>query len=99
MGGFVAGGAQSIADSEVTTHQTIQGDTSRTVTGSGAKNALFSGIAQSSGKLAQFYEKQAEELIPAVHIKNGGTVYFIVQKGVTINGLAKNNFDHKRFMD
>ena len=99
MGGFVSGGAQSIADSQVTTHQTVQGDTSKNVTGSGAKNSLFSGVAQSAGKLAQFYEKKAEELVPAIHIKNGSKVYFIVQKGVTINGLAASDFNHQRFMD
>ncbi len=99
MGGFVSGGAQAIADSQVTTHQTLQGDTSKTVTGSASKNSLFSGVAQSAGKLSQFYEKQAEELIPAVHIKNGAKVFFIVQKGVTIDGLSKDNFSHQHFMD
>ncbi len=99
MGGFVSGGAQSIADSQVTTHQTIQGDTTKNVTGSGAKNSLFSGLAQGAGKLASFYEKQAEDLVPAIHIKNGAKVFFIVQKGVTINGLVKSDFDHKRYMD
>lgn len=99
MGGFVAGGAQAMADSEVTTHQTVRGDTAKTVTGSGAKNSLFSGVAQSAGKLAQFYEKQADDLVPAVHIKNGATVYFIVQKGVTIHGLVASDFDYRHFMD
>jgi hypothetical protein len=99
MGGFVSGGAQALADSEVTTRQTLQGDTSKSVTGNAGKNALFSGLAQSAGKLSQFYEKQSEELIPAVHIKNGAKVYFIVQKGVTIQGLEKSNFMHKRYMD
>lgn len=99
MGGFVAGGAQAIADSQVTTHQTLQGDTRKTLTGNASKNSLFSGVAQSAGKLSQFYEKQAEELIPAVHIKNGAKVFFIVQKGVTINGLPKSHFNHQHFVD
>ncbi|MBI3602722.1 MAG: TraB/VirB10 family protein [Candidatus Omnitrophica bacterium] len=99
LGGFVSGGSQAVADSQVTTHKTLQGDTSKDVTGSPSKNLLFSGLAQSAGKLAEFYQKQAEDLVPAVHIKNGAKVFFIVQKGVTINGLAKSNFNHQRFMD
>ncbi|MBF0490642.1 MAG: TraB/VirB10 family protein [Candidatus Omnitrophica bacterium] len=99
MGGFVAGGAQSIADSQVTTHQTLQGDTAKTVTGSTSKNALFSGVAQSAGRLAQYYEKQAQDMVPAVHIRNGVKVYFIIQKGVPITGLPVNEFNHRRFVD
>lgn len=99
LGGFVSGGAQAIADAQVTTHKTLQGDTSKDVTGSPGKNALFSGVAQSAGKLADFYGKQAENLVPAVHINNGAKVFFIVQKGVTINGLAKSNFTHGHYMD
>lgn len=99
LGGFVSGGAQAIADTQVTTHKTLQGDTSKDVTGSPGKNALFSGVAQSAGKLADFYGKQAENLVPAVHINNGAKVFFIVQKGVTINGLAKSSFIHGHYMD
>ena len=99
MGGFVSGGAQALADSQVTTHKTLQGDSSKEVTGSPGQNALFSGLAKSAGDLASFYGKQAEELVPAVHIKNGAKVFFIVQKGVTIYGLPKNNFDLKHFVD
>lgn len=99
MGGFLSGGAQALADSQVTTHKTLQGDTSKDVTGSPSENALFSGLAQSSGKLAEYYQKQAENMVPAIHIKNGSKIFFIVQKGVTINGLAKSNFDNRRFID
>ena len=97
MGGFVSGGAQAMADSQMTTHRTLQGDTSRDVTGSPSKTALFSGLAQSAGKLSEYYQKQAEELVPAVHIKNGAKVFFIVQKGVTINGLARSTQGQKYF--
>ncbi len=99
MGGFVSGGSQAMADSQVTTHRTYQGDTSKEVTGDPTKNMLFSGLAQSAGKLAEYYEKQAQEMVPAVHIKNGVPIVFIVQKGITITGLAKSNFENKRFMD
>ena len=97
MGGFVSGGAQAMADSQVTTHRTLQGDTSRDVTGSPGKAAIFSGLAQSAGKLSEYYQKQAEEMVPAIHIKNGAKVFFIVQKGVTINGLVRGNQGRKYF--
>ena len=99
MGGLVAGGAQSMADAQVTTHQTIQGDVSRQVTGSALKNSIFSGVAQGAGKLAEHFEKQAQEMIPAIHVKNGATVYFIVQKGVAINGLSTSDFNHQHWVD
>lgn len=95
MGGFVAGGAQAMADAQVTSHKTTQGDVSKDVTGSSSKNMLFSGLAQSAGKLSEYYQKQAEEMVPAVHIKNGVKVCFIVQRGVTIKGLVRNNQVHR----
>ncbi len=91
MGGFVSGGAQAIADSQVTTHKSLQGDSAQEVTGSPGKAAAFSGLAQSAGKLSEYYQRQAEDMVPAIHIKNGAAVFFIVQKGVTITGLARGN--------
>lgn len=99
MGGFVAGGAQAVADTQITTHRSAQGEMSRDVTGSASKNAIFSGIAGSSGRLAEFYERQAQELIPAVHVRNGVSVNFIVQKGVSIHGLSARHFDHRTRLD
>jgi hypothetical protein len=92
LGGFSAGGAQAIADGEVTTTRDDDGDVTRDVTGSTAKNAVFSGLSRSAGQLAEYYEKQAENLVPAVHIGNGSTVYFIVQKGVNIYGLPRTDY-------
>ncbi len=92
MGGFTSGGAQALADSEVTTHRTTEGSASREVTGDATRNALFSGLAQSAAKMSEYYSQQAQNLVPAVHVKSGTPIYFIVQKGIKINGLARNHF-------
>ena len=89
MGGFTAGGAQALANDEVTTDRTRYGGVVRNVTGDTGKNALFSGLAQSAGKMAEYYGQQAQNLVPAVYVKSGTQVCFIVQKGVKINGLPR----------
>lgn len=89
MSGFLGGGAQAMADQEVTVRQEEDGDTSRQVTGNGIKNAVFQGLATSAGKMSDYYAKQTENLVPAIHVKNGQSVYFIVQKGVSIDGLSR----------
>ena len=92
MGGFMAGGSQALADDEVTSSRNRFGGVTREVTGDPGKNAVFSGLAKSAGRMSEYYEKQAENLVPAVHVHNGVVVYFIVQKGVTIDGLPRDRF-------
>lgn len=89
MGGFTAGGAQALADGEITTGRNSDGSVTRDVTGSASKNALFSGLAQSAGRMSEYYAQQAQNLVPAVHVKSGTQVCFIVQKGVKIDGLSR----------
>lgn len=92
MGGFMSGGAQAVADGEVTTTDTRFGGVRKDVTGDATKNTIFSGLSKSAGRMSEYYEKQAEGLVPAVHIRNGATVYFIVQKGVHIDGLPRADY-------
>ncbi len=99
MSGFLSGGSQALADQETSVRTTNDGDTIKTVTGNGGKQAIFQGLAQSAGKLSDYYAKQTEDLIPAIHIRNGQTIYFIVQKGVTINGLTRLNLASGRISD
>ncbi len=93
LGGFMSGGSTALADNEITTSQSRFGEVERNVTGDVSRHALFSGLAKSSSDLSQYYEKQAEYIIPAVHIPSGNSVYFVVQKGVRINGLLRTNFN------
>ena len=99
MGGFSAGGSQALADSEVTTHRAPEGGVSRDVTGDVPKNAVFSGLAQSAAKMSEYYAQQAQNLVPAVHVKSGAQVYFIVQKGVKIDGLSRNIYGSVAHID
>ncbi len=99
MSGFLGGGAQALADQEVSTRQNEDGDTVKQVTGNGTKNAVFQGLAVSAGKMSDYYAKQMENLVPAIHVRNGQPVYFIVQKGVTINGLSRLHLASSRITD
>jgi hypothetical protein len=89
MGGFMSGGSQALADQEVSERRDGEDHLVKEVTGNQSKHALFSGLAQSAGKLSEYYAKQAEDLVPAIHVRNGQSVYFIVQKGVKIDGLSR----------
>lgn len=91
MTGFMSGGSQALADQETSIRETENGSVVKQVSGSMAKNAIFSGLAKSAGKMSDHYGKQAEDLVPAIHIRNGQEVYFIVQKGVRINGLSRSD--------
>ncbi len=99
MSGFLSGGSQALADQEVTVRRNEFGDTAREVTGNPAKNAVFEGLAKSAGHLSDYYAKQTENMVPAIHISNGQQVYFIVQKGVTIDGLTRLNLSSRHISD
>ena len=88
----MAGGLQAMADGEVSTTRGRFGSVTTDVSGSPAKNAVFSGLAKSAGRMSDYYEKQAENLVPAVHVHSGVIVYCIVQKGVPIDGLLRANY-------
>lgn len=92
MGGFMSGGAQALANDEETVTNNPYGGFTRQVNGSAGRDAIFSGLAKSAARMSDYYDKQAENLIPAVHVYSGTTVYFIVQKGVTINGLPRTDY-------
>ncbi len=88
-GGFMAGGSQAIAQGEVTHSENQLGNIRQEVSGDVGQHAVFAGLAKSAGRMSDYYEKQAENLIPAVHIPSGVTVYVVVQKGVRIDGLPR----------
>ena len=92
MGGFMAGGSQALANNEVSATSTPYGTVSRQLTGDAGKNAVFSGLARSAGRMSEYYEKEAENLVPAVHVRSGVKVCFIVQKGVNIHGLPRTDY-------
>lgn len=91
ISGFMSGASQAFADAETTSIVGAEGQVSRVVTGNSTKNATFQGLASSASQLSEYYQKQLEKIVPAVQIEPGKTVYFYVQKGVTIEGLRKSD--------
>ena len=99
MSGFLSGGSQALANQQTTSEVGVNGQITSTVTGSTAKNTLFSGVAASAGKLSQYYDKQLEEIIPAIKVDAGVDVYFITLEGVKINGLTTDSNNAFTFID
>ena len=99
MSGFMGGASQALADSQTTAVVGENGQISRNVTGSTATNAEFSGLANSASKLSEYYNKQLEEIIPAVKVDAGVDVYFVVLEGVKINGLTTDSNNSFKYID
>jgi len=99
MSGFMGGASQAMADSETTAVTGINGQIARNVTGNTGKNAAFQGLATSASKLSEYYNKQLENIVPAVKVDAGVDVYFIVLEGVKINGLTTDSNDFFNYLD
>lgn len=99
LSGFMSGASQAFADSETTTLVGSNGQVSKAVTGDSGKNASFQGLATSASQLSQYYQGQLEKVVPAVQIDPGKTVYFYVQKGVTVEGLKLTDNLTVQFID
>jgi len=92
LSGFMSGAAQTFADAETTS--VVTGNTiTKAVTGNSVKNAAFQGLSSSAANLSEYYQKQIDKIVPSIRIKPGATVYFYVQKGITINGLKVDEED------
>ena len=87
LSGFLAGGSEALSQAETSTVTGAYGQTSKNVTGSTGRYAMFSGLSNSAQGMSSYYQKQLEAMIPAVKIEAGKKVIFVVQKGVQIEGL------------
>ncbi len=99
MSGFMGGASQAMADSETTAVTGENGQIARNVTGNTGKNAAFQGLATSASKLSEFYNKQLENIVPAIKVDAGVDVYFIVLEGVKINGLTTDSNNSYNYID
>ena len=99
MSGFTSGASQALADAQTTAVVGENGQFSRNVTGSTATNAEFSGLANSASKLSEYYNKQLEEIVPAIKVDAGVDVYFITLEGVRINGLTTDSNNSFNYID
>ncbi len=91
LSGFLSGGSEALSQAETSTVTGAYGQTSRNVTGDTGRYSMFSGLARSAEGMSQYYQKQLESLVPAVKIKTGTKITFVIQKGVEIEGLDSNS--------
>lgn len=87
LSGFLAGGAEALSQAETSTVVGAYGQTSRNVTGDTGRYSMFSGLAKSAEGMAGYYQKQLENMVPAVKVEAGSKAVFVIQKGVEIEGL------------
>ena len=99
MTGFMGGASQALADAETTSTIGVNGQVTKTVVGSGAKNAAFQGAASSATKLSDYYNKQLENIVPAIRVDSGVEVVFIVMQGVKLYGLSVDNSVASAYLD
>ena len=93
LAGFLGGASQAFADAETTSVVGSQGTVTKSVTGSATKNATFQGLATSASNLSEYYQKQVEKIVPSIRIHPGTSVYFYIQKGITIEGLKADQYE------
>lgn len=87
LAGFLSGAASAFAQAQTTTTATGIGGSQTTITGNEAIFGAASGLAQIANRMAAFYERQLEQLVPAVYVPAGVKGSAVVQTGVTLDGL------------
>ena len=88
MGGFLEGAAAAFAASQSTVRVGALGNVTTTITGSEPAFGALSGLAGMANRMADFYERQLEQLVPAVYVPNGLTGSAVIQGGVTLDGVT-----------
>ncbi len=79
--------AAAVAAAQTTTSIGALGNTTTTITGNEALYGALSGFANSANRMAAFYERQLESLVPAVYVPSGLTGSAVIQGGVTLDGV------------
>lgn len=95
LSSFLSGAAAALAQAETTGVAGSYGQISRNVTGDIKNYTLYSGLSASTEKMAEFYSRQLDSLIPVVEVKAGNKGYFVIQSGITIDGLEVKGFGAK----
>jgi conjugal transfer pilus assembly protein TraB len=88
MGGFLEGAAAAFAASQSTVRVGALGNVTTTITGSEPAFGALSGLAGMANRMADFYERQLEQLVPAVYVPNGLRGSAVIQGGVTLDGVT-----------
>jgi hypothetical protein len=87
LAGFLHGASAAFAAAQTTTSIGALGNTTTTITGNEALYGALSGLANSANRMAAFYERQLESLVPAIYVPSGLTGSAVIQGGVTLDGV------------
>jgi conjugal transfer pilus assembly protein TraB len=87
LAGVLQGAAAAFAQAQTLTTATPLGGTQTQITGNTALYGAYSGLAQSASRLAGFYERHLESLVPAVFVPAGIQGAAVIQAGVTLDGV------------
>ncbi len=87
LAGVLQGAAAAFAQAQTLTTTTPIGGTQTQITGNTALYGAYSGLAQSASRLAGFYERHLESLVPAIFVPAGIQGAAVIQAGVTLEGL------------
>lgn len=85
--GFTQGLGEGIADSELTTTETADGDTITKTTGDVSKVALGRGLSSSVGTWNKIIQDRVKDLVPVVEVLSGREATAVFAKSVTIEDL------------
>lgn len=87
LGAFLQGAGAGLAQSQTTVTTTPLGGSQTIVSGNEAQYALLTGLSQIGQRMAQFYERQLESLVPTITVPAGTRATAIVQSGLAVPGL------------
>jgi len=88
LAGFLQGAASALAQAQTTVTQNTVGGITTQVTGNAAQYAALSGLSQTASRMASFYERQIERLVPAIFVESGRKGHAVVQTGLTVEGYS-----------
>jgi len=87
LSAFIQGGAAGLAQAQTTITTTPLGGTQTSVAGNTAQFAALQGLATTAERMARFFERQLETLVPVIFVRAGTAGAAVIQNGVTIEGL------------
>ena len=87
LSAFIGGGAAGLAQAQATITTTPLGGSQTVITGSAPQFAALQGLAATAERMARFFERQIETLVPVIVVPAGSRGAVVIQNGVTIEGL------------
>jgi conjugal transfer pilus assembly protein TraB len=88
MGALLQGVGSGLAQAQTTVTTTPLGGNQTIISGNDVQYALMTGLAQIGQRMASFYERQLESLVPTITVPAGARGSAVLQAGVSIEGLT-----------